>query len=91
MTPRDVVCGSGGGVEAGGREGSPLLENLDAPAWWVTLFTSMFMHAGLLHIAGNMLFLWIFGNNVEDSMGRGRYLLFYLLAGLVAVYAQAAL
>ena len=55
---------------------------LDAPPWWATVFTSMFMHGGILHIAFNMLFLWIFGNNVEDSMGRPRFLLFYLLAGL---------
>ena len=47
------------------------------------------MHGGILHLAGNMLFLWVFGNNIEDSMGRPRFLLFYLLAGLVAVYAQA--
>jgi membrane associated rhomboid family serine protease len=64
---------------------------LDEAPWWATIFTSMFMHGGILHIAFNMLFLWIFGNNVEDSMGRGRYLLFYLLAGTAAVYAQAAL
>ncbi len=51
----------------------------------------MFMHGGILHIVFNMLFLWIFGNNIEDSMGPGRYLLFYLLAGLAAVYTQAAL
>jgi membrane associated rhomboid family serine protease len=62
---------------------------LDQAAWWVTLLTSMFMHGGILHLAGNMLFLWIFGNNVEDSMGRGRFLLFYALAGLVAVYGQS--
>ena len=49
----------------------------------------MFMHGGILHIAFNMLFLWIFGNNVEDSMGRPRFLLFYLLAGVVAAYTQA--
>ena len=64
---------------------------IDQAPWWVTLFTSMFMHGGLLHIAGNMLFLWVFGNNIEDSMGRGRFVAFYLLAGLVAVYSQAAL
>jgi membrane associated rhomboid family serine protease len=64
---------------------------LDQAAWWVTLFTSMFMHGGILHLAGNMLFLWIFGNNIEDSMGRPRFILFYLLAGLVAVYAQSLL
>ena len=56
----------------------------------LTLFTSMFMHGGILHIAGNMLFLWIFGNNVEDSMGRGRFIAFYLLGGLVALAAQTA-
>jgi rhomboid family protein len=60
-------------------------------AWFVTLFTSMFMHGGLLHIAGNMLFLWVFGNNVEDSMGRLKFALFYLASGLVAVYSQALL
>jgi len=62
---------------------------LHSPPWWVTVFTAMFLHASWLHILGNMLFLWIFGNNIEDSMGRGRYLLFYLLAGIVAAYAQA--
>jgi membrane associated rhomboid family serine protease len=48
------------------------------------IFTSMFMHAGLAHIGGNMLYLWIFGDNVEDSMGSGRYVIFYLVGGLVA-------
>ena len=62
---------------------------IDQAAWWVTLFTSMFMHGGWLHIAGNMLFLWVFGNNIEDRLGRLRFLLFYLLAGLIAVYTQA--
>ena len=58
--------------------------------WPVTAFTSMFMHGSWLHILGNMLFLWIFGNNVEDAMGRGRFLVFYLLSGLVAIAAQTA-
>ncbi|MEA2448465.1 MAG: hypothetical protein QOG63_397, partial [Thermoleophilaceae bacterium] len=58
------------------------------PPVWVTIFTAMFMHGGLLHIAGNMLFLWIFGNNVEDSMGRLKFLLFYLTGGVVATLAQ---
>jgi len=87
----EIVCGTEGVVEAGGTEGAPIPDNLDEPPWWLTVLTSMFMHAGFLHIAGNMLFLWIFGNNVEDSMGRFRYVLFYLLSGAVAVYAQAAL
>jgi membrane associated rhomboid family serine protease len=64
---------------------------LEQAAWFITLFTSMFMHGGILHIAGNMLFLWVFGNNIEDSLGRVKFLLFYLAAGLVAVYSQAAL
>jgi membrane associated rhomboid family serine protease len=58
------------------------------PATGLTVFTSMFMHGGLLHLGGNMLFLWIFGNNVEDSMGRVRFIVFYLLAGLAATAAQ---
>ena len=62
---------------------------IDQKPWWVTLFTSMFMHGGILHIAGNMLFLWVFGNNIEDRLGRVKFLLFYLLAGLIAVYTQA--
>jgi membrane associated rhomboid family serine protease len=64
---------------------------LDAIPWWLTVITSMFLHAGFLHLAGNMLFLWVFGNNVEDSMSRGRFVAFYLLSGVVAVYAQALL
>ena len=55
----------------------------------VTLVTSMFLHGGLLHIAGNMLYLWIFGNNVEDDTGRARFLVFYVLCGLIAAYAHA--
>jgi membrane associated rhomboid family serine protease len=55
---------------------------------WLTLFTSMFMHGGLLHLGGNMLFLWIFGNNVEDSMGPVKFVLFYVLGGLAADAAQ---
>jgi membrane associated rhomboid family serine protease len=56
---------------------------------WLTLFTSMFLHGGFLHLGGNMLYLWIFGNNVEDAMGHGRYLLFYLTCGVAAALAQA--
>ena len=52
------------------------------------VFTSMFMHAGLAHIGGNMLYLWIFGDNVEDAMGHGRYLFFYLIGGVVASLAH---
>ena len=58
---------------------------------WQTVFTSMFMHGSILHIAGNMLFLWIFGNNVEDSMGRVKYIAFYLLGGIAALALQVAI
>jgi membrane associated rhomboid family serine protease len=58
------------------------------PPTVLTAFSSMFLHGGLLHLGGNMLFLWIFGNNVEDSMGRVRFLAFYLLSGLAAIGLQ---
>jgi membrane associated rhomboid family serine protease len=61
------------------------------PATWLTVFAAMFMHGGLLHIAGNMLFLWIFGNNVEDSMGPVKFILFYLVGGLAALALQTAI
>jgi membrane associated rhomboid family serine protease len=59
---------------------------------WLTIFTAMFMHGSVVHIAGNMLYLWIFGNNVEDAMGPFRFLVFYLLAGIIAtaVYIASA-
>jgi membrane associated rhomboid family serine protease len=58
---------------------------------FVTLFTSMFMHAGWAHLLGNMLYLWIFGDNVEDRLGHGLYLVFYILCGLAATFAQLAI
>lgn len=84
-----IVCGDGderGDAESQAGVG---VVDLEAPPWWVTILTSMFLHGGFLHIIGNMLFLWVFGNNVEDSMGRLRFVAFYLLAGAVAVYAQS--
>src|ERR1051326_7227764 len=56
----------------------------------LSLFTAMFVHGGWLHIAGNMLFFWIFGNNVEDEMGHFRFLIFYFVCGLIAAFAQIA-
>jgi membrane associated rhomboid family serine protease len=75
-----VACEGQAGVQGEAPEGL-------APTW-LTLLTSMFMHGGLLHIAFNMLFLWIFGNNIEDSMGRARFVAFYLLGGLAAIGLQ---
>jgi membrane associated rhomboid family serine protease len=57
---------------------------------FLTLFTSMFMHAGWLHLGGNMLYLWIFGDNVEDRFGHLKFIIFYLLCGLGATFAQLA-
>jgi len=57
---------------------------------FLTLFTSMFMHAGWLHLGGNMLYLWIFGDNVEDRLGHIKFTIFYLLCGLAATFAQLA-
>jgi rhomboid family protein len=80
-------------AEAAGQlvcEGQPGVSGTapDQAPWWVTLFTSMFLHGSLLHLGGNMLFLWIFGNNIEDSMSELRFVAFYLLGGLIAVGAQ---
>ena len=61
------------------------------PPAWLTLFTSMFLHAGWVHVGSNMLYLWVFGDNVEDRLGHARYLLFYVLAGMAAGLLQAAL
>jgi membrane associated rhomboid family serine protease len=63
-----------------------LTKNPDAE--WITLFSSQFLHGGWLHLGGNMLFLWIFGNNVEDCLGHVKYLIFYLICGALAALAQ---
>jgi len=64
--------------------------SLDVSAWaWITLATSMFLHGGWLHLGGNMLYLWIFGNNIEDAMGHFRYFIFYLACGIAAALGQA--
>ncbi|HLC40914.1 MAG TPA: rhomboid family intramembrane serine protease [Methylomirabilota bacterium] len=63
----------------------------DAPSPFFTIFSSMFLHGGLFHIFGNMLYLWIFGNNVEDTLGHGRFLLFYLAAGVAAALGQTVM
>lgn len=60
------------------------------PSRWLTPLSSMFLHGGWAHLLGNALFFWVFGNNVEDVMGRGRFLAFYLLCGLVAAAAHVA-
>jgi len=80
-TASSVVCQGQPGVT-----GTPAAQ----PATWITVFTSMFLHGGFLHIFGNMVFLAVFGPNVEDAMSRPRYLVFYLLGGVIALAAQVA-
>jgi membrane associated rhomboid family serine protease len=72
--PRDIV---------GGWDLLPTV-----PAAWLTLFSSMFMHGGLMHLGGNMLYLWIFGNNIEDVLGHAKFLVFYMLGGLAAALSH---
>ncbi len=79
----------GRGVDLTVREQSFCAGVQDQPL--LTVFSAKFMHGGWLHIAGNMLFLWIFGDNVEDAMGHARYLVFYLLAGVLAALAHGVL
>jgi membrane associated rhomboid family serine protease len=69
---------------AAGRDLSPLV----AAPFWTTLFTSMFLHGGWVHLGGNMLYLWIFGDNIERSMGAVKFLIFYLVCGLAASAAH---
>jgi membrane associated rhomboid family serine protease len=69
---------------------SPPLTPLFVHPAWLTIFTAMFLHANWLHVGGNMLYLWIFGNNIEDVLGRGRFVLFYLASGVGAAALQIA-
>lgn len=55
---------------------------------WLSIFTSMFLHGGWMHLLGNLLYLWVFANNIEDSMGHVKFIVFYLLCGVAAVFAQ---
>jgi membrane associated rhomboid family serine protease len=75
--PSDVLGKAGLGAEAD-----------EVPAW-AKIFSSMFLHGDFMHIIGNMLFLWIFGNNIEDTFGKVRFLIFYLLCGVAAAMTQA--
>jgi membrane associated rhomboid family serine protease len=79
-----------GGVVCEGQPGTTGSASPQLPPL-VTIFTSMFTHGGLLHLGGNMLFLWIFGNNVEDAMGRVRFIIFYLLGGIAALALQSVI
>jgi membrane associated rhomboid family serine protease len=88
LSHRDKECDAVGEGNETAVSCKPSSQAESQPPVWVTIFTSMFMHGGVLHIAGNLLFLWIFGNNVEDAMGRLKFALFYLTGGVVAALAQ---
>ena len=81
VTPSQVVEYAGQAVRIPGLGPTP-------GSVYFTLFTSMFMHGGIAHIAGNMLFLWIFGDNIEDRLGHVKYVIFYLLCGIIASLAH---
>ena len=86
LIPAEILHGArpGGGVELA----PGMFCAMDAaPQYW-TVITSMFMHGGWFHLIGNMVFLWVFGNNIEDAMGHGKFLLFYLLCGVAAAATQ---
>ncbi|HSB08046.1 MAG TPA: rhomboid family intramembrane serine protease [Blastocatellia bacterium] len=69
--------------------GGPLIPQFPGPnPIWLTIFTSMFMHGGWMHILGNMLYLWIFGDNIEDNFGHAKFLIFYLVCGVAASFSQ---
>ena len=83
-TPNERIgCGSKEALDTRGLDS-------DQPSVFLTIFTAMFMHGSLLHLGGNMLFLWIFGNNIEDAMGKVKFIVFYLLGGVAATLAQYA-
>ena len=87
-TPQEQPACEGTEIYREALSVSPAPEDVAQPPAFLTILTSMFMHGGWLHIIFNMLFLWIFGANVEDSMGRVRYVLFYLLGGVAAALTQ---
>jgi membrane associated rhomboid family serine protease len=70
----------------GSRELSASIPSVDP---WLSVITSMFLHGGLMHLAGNMVYLWVFGNNIEDSMGHVRFIAFYIVCGIAAALTQA--
>ena len=78
------------GFQAAAEDQQVLAQRCAHKSWLLSIFAAMFLHAGFLHIGGNMLFLWIFGNNVEDSMGPVKFLVFYIGGGLAALALQIA-
>lgn len=88
VTAEDIVCGTGALTTEEGSELIRVPNDLDEPAWWTTPWTAMFMHIDLLHFLVAMLGLLICGRTVEATLGRGRFLLLYVLSGLAAIFLQ---
>jgi membrane associated rhomboid family serine protease len=78
------------GGEAFVTQWSAIPDQIISGHHWITILTAMFMHASWSHIIGNMIFLWAFGPEIEDAMGRSKYVVFYLVGGLLAMLAQVA-
>jgi membrane associated rhomboid family serine protease len=91
VIPKEITTGTDivGPVSVPVPDGTVTIEQAPGPSpIWLTLFTSMFMHGGWAHIGGNLLFLFVFGDNVERALGHIKYLVFYLVCGVIAAYAQ---
>jgi membrane associated rhomboid family serine protease len=86
-----IAAGFHESLRAADKDQSALRQSCGHKSWLASVFEAMFLHAGWVHIGGNMLFLWVFGNNVEDKLRPARYLLFYLASGIVATAVQVGL
>ena len=83
-----IVRGSRADVRVNSSRDAAIPEYPGPSPIWLTILTAMFMHGGFMHIIGNMLYLWIFGDNIEDNFGHGTFAIFYLVCGIVATFAQ---
>jgi len=88
VVPYEITHGVDLTTPVRGPSGPPVPQFPGPSPIWLTLLTSMFMHGSLMHILGNMLYLWIFGDNIEDNFGHSRFAVFYLICGLVASFSQ---
>lgn len=87
LVPAELTCALPDSISASLPCPLPV-DNMPAVGEWITLFSSQFLHGGLAHLGGNMLYLWIFGNNIEDRLGSVKFLIFYLACGALAALSQ---
>lgn len=88
VVPLELTCSSLAAVGSGSRLCLGVGSNVSLISEWRTLLTSMFLHGGWAHLLGNMLYLWVFGDNIEDYLGHVRFIIFYLICGVIAAFAQ---